>query len=230
MRYLKNLFISVNAKAEEVANRFENHEAVADTIIKEVEEGAAKVKVKLVQVQRNIIKRRNELEAMLGQEKVWVERTRKIEPVDEKRALECVKRIRDLRKEIEDHRSELKETEVLEKQLADNQKTIDKKLNELRRKRESLAGRQSCTEALQTLQNENSGTLSDIENLFSRWETVITHGEIRCDQHKIETDDLDDSFRKEEENTGLLATLKEIVGGAEDANGNQSITKENANE
>lgn len=229
MRYVKNFFLSVNAKAEQLANQFENHEAVAVNIIREVEDGAARVKVKLLQVQRNISKQRKELENAEEQEKLWIERTKKIQPVDEQRALECVKRVKELRKDIENRTLELKETETLEKQLAENQKTIEKKLKELRRKKESLSSRQSCTEAMQTLHSENSGTLTDIENLFSRWETSITRGEIRCDQNKPEVDDLADSFQKEEEKEELMETLHEIIGG-EKNNNDKQLTEEANNE
>src|SRR3954462_10166110 len=92
MRPLKRLAISMNAQFSDVINQLENHEAVADCVLKEVEQAAAKAKVQHARVRNDQRRLEGEAERTAHEIALWRERAVKSHAVDERRALECVRR------------------------------------------------------------------------------------------------------------------------------------------
>ena len=216
MRPLKNLVVSVNARLGQAVNQLENHEAVAESIITEVERTAARAKVQLGRIRSETSRLDEEMDRLRHEEERWIERARKVYGVDEERSLECVRRLKRVRVEIKDQAVQIRESSALERQLTSDLKIIEEKLSLLRRRKKSLSGRQNCASALKTVQDGNLGLSDEITDLFTRWEMKVTEWEIRADSVPEEDDDFAASFTKEEEEIELKKCLLEILDGEDD--------------
>jgi len=213
MKPLKNLVVSVNARLGQAVNQLENHEAVAESIITEVERTAARAKVQLGRIRSETSRLDEEMDRLRDEEERWIDRARKVYGVDEERSLECVRRLKRVRGEIRDQAVQIRDSSALERQLTTDLKMIEEKLSLLRRRKKSLSGRQNCASALKTVQDGNLGLSDEINDLFTRWEMKVTEWEIRADSVPEERDDFEDSFTKEEEEIELKKCLQELVAG-----------------
>ncbi|OVE74279.1 hypothetical protein BVX93_00270 [bacterium B13(2017)] len=211
MKVLKNIAVSLSAQFEKLANQFENHEAIASSIIKEVEQIAAKSKVQLNQVRASKKTLNYDLEKTIQDENRWIERAKKVHEIDEKRAIECIKRVKTLRENKKDIEKQIKEANTLEKNLVENVEKIITKLRQLKQQKNTLVSRQNCAEAIGIFHNCNIDFGFEIENLFTRWETKVTEWEIQSGNTTYESDDIEEEFIKEEEREELKSLLDEIV-------------------
>jgi hypothetical protein len=67
--------------------------------------------------------------------------------------------------------------------------------------------RQSRAEALAGLRKDDSTVISEIENIFERWETKVAEYELQSEVGGEALDDLEDEFISQEEELELKKTL-----------------------
>ena len=211
MRPLKSIAVSFNARFKQAVNQLENHEAVAESIITEVERAAARAKVQLNRIKDETRRLEEEADRLREEERAWALRAKKVHDLDESRALECVRRLKRVRASIVSAGEQVKDSAALENQLADDLLKIEERLVLLRRRKKSLSGRQHTARALKTVQEGSSGLSDEITDLFSRWESQVTEWEIRTGESHLERDDFEESFTKAEEEEDLKKCLQEIL-------------------
>jgi phage shock protein A len=201
---------SIVSSFEAVVGQIENHEALVSSAIEEAEKSSARAKVQLTRVRRDGQAMRQRLVELRDEECRWDERARKTASLDEKRALECLRRKKRVVKQIADLEVQEREHAKLEKQLGDDLSTVEQKLTALRQQRNVMRTRQSRAEALKLIHNVDSGAVSEIDQIFDRWEARIT----ACEMNAAATspsDSLDDEYRSSEEEEELKRELRELT-------------------
>ena len=213
MNPFRRLKATITAQFGDFLDQIENHEAVADALIREVERSAAKARVQLRRVKddgERLGRRVRELGEARAQ---WTDRALRIGDTDRPRALECVRRIERADGDRRAAEEQLGEQRKLEAQLTRDLASIEENLAQLRRKRNALASRQSRAEALRVLQGDDLGILTEIDGIFARWETKVTEYEVSggAGDGGGEADDLATGFLREEEKVRLEATLDRLL-------------------
>lgn len=212
MRCIKNVAVSVGAHIEKIATRFENHQAVVLSMITEMEQAVAKVKVQLGSVRRNIELLSQKKENLASEEYRWIERARKVASIDEGKAIECVRRLKQVREKIAGTGREFAALQEIEIKLSEQCSVLDGKLHTLRMKKNDLVARQNCADAMNISNGNSDGIENDIEAIFTRWETDITGKEIRAEATVPESDLFEKEFSRNEENDELKKMLMDITG------------------
>lgn len=212
MKTIKRFMFGVSAKMEELVGQMENHEAVAASMIAEAQRSAAAARIQLGRVRAD----RDRLHTRLGQltqsEKQWKVRARKMATENEDGAIECVRRIKQVRKDIEQTTRDAAEVDEVERKLRKVLAEIEDKIRLLRRKKHALRCRQSCAEAVEVVSCDGLGRADEIDELLTRWETSVVEKEIRFDiDHHHDVDEFARTFENEEQRDELKQMLDEII-------------------
>lgn len=223
MKLFRKLAISVNSQVENLADRFENKEALSTAYIHEYEGLVAKAKVRLSEVSREVTKQNKEASLQKEQIETWTERARRVHATDESKALECVARIQSIQTAHQQTLCNLKETKALEKKMSRDVDMAIEKLETLKRKHQNLAGRQVCAETTHALHHADDVLQDDMDNLFTRWETDVVASELRGQTLTVPTDSLEEEFETIEQEQELRLVLEEIVN-------TKTASKENNND
>ena len=141
MGMLKNIGLSISARLTAISQCFEDHEAVAEGMIREVERLYAKAKVQQQQIQEHILKKKDEMEMLQREERLWISR---IKASQKERALECAKRLKRVQLAIAQVSEELSEAENVKERISSDLHAIQEKLQLVKRKKVELVSRQRC--------------------------------------------------------------------------------------
>ena len=211
MKVFKKLAVSVNSRIDAVADRFENREALSSAYIREYERIVARAKVKLAQVDNEVVRLERSSLDLETKIKLWTERARRIHGSDEAKALACVARMVKCEENRKKVLQNLEDARKLKNRMAQDVDHILKKLDAHKRRHQNLTGRQACAEAVHAMQDADSGLATDIDDLFTRWETDVVASELHA-QLPASTDDLlDHEFDAAEQEQALRMTLEEIM-------------------
>ena len=94
MNSFKRLFVSIKSQLDHVADDFENHEALAEAAIQDLQEIARKTRLHL----HRVVKMTEHYEKQLHEQQVharlWSERAVKVRQEDEQKALRAAKKFR----------------------------------------------------------------------------------------------------------------------------------------
>jgi phage shock protein A len=215
MKVFKKLAISIQAGAEELVGRLENHEAVAQSMIADMERAVARAKVQFTRIQADRQHTGNRIGELRDQEKQWIDRAKRVSSQDEARALECIRRLKQVRDDIERVTNDEHELTESEHKLKQNLESLERTFGDLRRKKNSLSCRQSCVDAIRTANILGDNPTSDIEETFSRWKCDVMTKEILSERHIEASDSLQEDFEKQEENEKLKELLYNIISETE---------------
>ena len=211
MRPLRKLIVTMNGHFDNMVSQIENNEAIATSIIDEVESAGAKARVQLKRVKGDLNKISQKKKSLNQEINTWKQRALRTHQGDEDLALECMARVKRLAQELENIENQERKTIAIESQLSEDLQKVEDKLQDLRLKRRALMSRQSSVQALALTQNDNSDIMSEIEHLFDRWETKISKYEIMSSRDSVPMDPLAAKFDKEERSSDLKDELKQLV-------------------
>ena len=204
MNFLRQLTISIGSSFDRVMSQIENHEALVASALKEMQKGRAKAKVQLQRVRRDGEQMKMRVSELQEADIRWKERALRVREEDEKKAIECLRRRKQVQRELESLEGQYREHEKFEQQLTLDMKTIDARISELQRKKNELSARQTRTQALNgSAQVDNLGMITEVSDIFDRWEVKIGENEIGCENK----DSFEDDFISEEEEKDLVAEL-----------------------
>lgn len=210
MNTFRRLSTSVRASFGFLVDQIENHEALVNAAIKEIQEASARARVQFQRVKADGEVIRRKLSELHEAEQKWNERAIKVKDTDEQKAIECVRSLQKTKKQISTLEEQERVHKRLEVQLADDIRHIDEKLANLKRKRNSLATRQSRSEALGTLNQIDSNSLTEIDEILERWEIKVVGSEIGLQNSLSNEDALEEEFRKEEDEKEIKQYLKDL--------------------
>lgn len=213
MHRIRHWTASLCSRVDWMVSQVENHEALAESAIRDLQRHAARARVRMGRMRadgrRLADARRAEAEAA----STWRERARRLAGDDEARALECLRRARAAAEREASLAERCAEHDRLEQRLARDLGLVDERLAALRVKRNWMRTRQSRADALAAASEvETEGTLDDV---FERWDARVTEREIvaGCDDPSVAaegsdpSDDLERVLASEEEDAALRAEL-----------------------
>jgi phage shock protein A len=194
-----------------MVSRIENHEALAQSAIREVRQAAARASVQLRRVRRDGERQRQRLDDLREAEATWRDRARRKADEDETTALECLRRSHQAGRRAAALETRLRDHERIEGQLARDVAAVEERLVRLDEQRHVLVTRQSRAEAMSALRDTNVPLHADLGDLFDRWEVRIAERELAggCTEAE-DADPLESELDREEEQEGLRADLEAL--------------------
>jgi phage shock protein A len=198
------------ASIDSMIVQVENHEALATSALRDLEQGVARSRVQLMRVERDGRALRQALDEEREAATRWRERARREE--NEARALECLRRHKRSEARVSELNHNQAEHERIEQQLKRDVQTLERRLVELRQQRNTMRTRQSRAEAFGIAQGHADVESGEIGQIFERWETRVAESEVASGCLVASIDSFDDEFLDAEESASLkleLAALKE---------------------
>ncbi len=207
MKALKRWTTSISSSFDWVISQVENHETLVGSAIREMQHASAKAKMQLNRVKKDGSAMRERLAELKEAEKLWQDRALSVHTSDPQKALECIRRKKRSEREIKAIEGHIKEHRKLEKQLSGDLETIHSRISELKRKKNAFAARQYRAEAAQAGQREDIGLITEIDEIFDRWEGRLA----QCEAFESVPDGFEDDFLQEEEDQQLEAELEALI-------------------
>ena len=211
MSNIKKIFISIKSQIDSIADDFENHEALAEAAIKDLQQLAVTTRHHGYRVSKMVKQYKEQLNELETEATVWSERAIKVRDDDEQKALQCVKRLRSVKQQIEQINKQLHASENQEASIKNDQNAINEQLLQLKTKKEMLAARQNRSHLQKTIQ-EGSVSNIDIQGVFDRWEGSVVGNEYQTYE---EIDPLSSTFEKQEDELELKLMLDELNNSQE---------------
>ena len=203
---MKRWTTAITSSFDYVMSQVENHDALVSAAIREMQVSGARARGQLSRVRRDgerMIQREKELQELIA---VWSERAIRASAESEEKALECLKRKRQAVKEREQLARHIEEHTRVEQQLTKDLRTIDERVSELKRKKNTMNARQYRAEALRAGQLSELGLIGEIDEIFDRWQSQIGEYDGEC----AERDPLAEEFSNDEELQSLRAELSTL--------------------
>ncbi len=211
MNNLKRIFVSIKSQIDHVADEFENHEALAGVAIEDLQEIASKTRLHLHRVSKMSEQYQQQLITQQEQAHLWSERAIKAKEKDEQKALQCVKRLRQVQQQIQSLEKQCQESTAQEEKIRADIELIQDQLQSLQNKKEILAARQNRTNLQVSLATHHSGSLQDVQNVFQRWEGSVVSSEFSPSEQNIDADNFAKPFEQEEDELALKIMLDELT-------------------
>jgi phage shock protein A len=203
--------MSLVSSFESVIHQIENHEAMVAAAIREAEQNGHRAKAQLQRVKRDGHAMRQKLLELKDQAASWQSRAKQTGESDPAKALECLRRCKRLHKQLEALEVQEREHSKRERQLTEDLSTVEERLIALRQQRNIMRTRQSRAEALRLIQQVDSTAVSEIDDIFARWEAHVSSAELTAGAETVERDDFEDAFESAEEEEVLRAELTQLL-------------------
>ncbi|MEM6703246.1 MAG: PspA/IM30 family protein [Acidobacteriota bacterium] len=196
---------TVVARIDHMVTQVENHESLAESALRDVQQSYARARVRLERVRRDGKLLVRQLEEARGDAERWRERALATAEASESSALECLKRSKQSASRVGELELRLSEHRAAESQLAADVDRVGQRLRELREKRNLLRTRQSRAEAVSAAKAADPTSHGRLDGVFERWEERIATIELDDDLH---CEDSVDSFELEFEERELEEDLR----------------------
>jgi phage shock protein A len=212
MNLLQRITATFTSTVGNVVSHVENHDAVVEAALKETHNAAAKARVRLTRLQRDGENMRRKLREIQDAEALWSERAIASAKQDEHRALECVKRRNACRKHIAQTSEALARHEEVEREVSTSVARIEQRLETLTQQRNMMRSRHSAADAMRVINRIEDNSSHGIEDIFDRWEILITETEYaNGGANTAHSDAFDASFTKQENEDELKADLHALL-------------------
>jgi phage shock protein A len=213
MGYFGRFTSGVVARIDELIARVENHEALADAALCELQSATARGQARHARVRRD----GDALRTALAQERQAITqwRERALRQTDETRALECLRRSQQATRKAGELEQRLARHEQAERTLAADVSALCDRLVLLRDQRNLMRARQTCAEALAGVQNGTRELDGELAGIFERWELHIAEAEFFGEHRPAQVDELARELEDEESLASLRAELAKLRGGHE---------------
>ncbi len=210
MNTFKRIIVSMKSCIDHVADDFENHEALADEAIKEVQDLISKTRWHLHRVQKMAEQHHKNQQEQQEQADLWTERAIRVNNEAPQKALQCVKRHREAQQQakiVSQHYQQcLAQQEKVQNDLTHLQNT----LQELKNKKTLFAARHNRTGIQNQLGTTGLDILTEVNGVFERWESRLASQEIDVPDMALQ-DELATEFAKEEDEKELQQLLQTLV-------------------
>ena len=206
MNNFRKIFISIKSQVDSIADDFENHEALAETAINDLQQLAVSTRQHAFRIDKMINHYQQQLTDLEKQAALWSERAIKVRTEDEQKALQCVKRLRAVKQQIDQITKQLDESENQASSIQVDVQAIQEQILKLKTKKELLAARQNRSQLQNSLQGSTISSI-DVERVFDRWEGSVVGDEFVSSQQQ---DPLSNTFDQQEEEMELRLMLEAL--------------------
>lgn len=213
MKALRRWTSSIAASFDYVVTQIENHDALITRAMKEMQSAVARAKVQLKRVSadgQGLRKRIAELEA---EEQSWRDRAEKFANDNKVKALECLRREKRVKIQLKELEEQAIRHRALENQLKTDLSKAEDRLTRLVQQRNLLRTRESRAQALKIVTDEDSTLVSEIDEIFDRWETKVTEYEFEGGCCALNRDEFEEELLSEEEKIELTKELESLCLG-----------------
>ena len=210
MNNLKRIFISLKSQIDNVADDFENHEALAGAAIQDLEAVGAKTSIHLQRVKNMSHQCEQELANLNKEAQRWSDRAVKVRNEDEQKALQCIKRLRITRQQIEQIEQHLISAKNQETKIQADLNAVQTQLLALKNKKELLSARQNSTLAKDIMEKNRGYKGTEAADIFQRWEETVSGVEFTHPE-TMEIDSFASAFEQEEDDIELKMMLDELT-------------------
>ncbi len=211
MNNLKRIFVSIKSQIDHVADEFENHEALAGVAIEDLQEIASKTRLHLHRVSKMSEQYQQQLSDQQEQEKLWSERAIKTRQEDEQKALQCVKRLRQVQQQIKSLEQQCQESTAQEEKIRADIELIQDQLQSLKNQKEILAARQNRASIQDSLGDNQNNSLQEVQGVFQRWEGSVVSSEFSVPDQSVDNDTFAQPFEQEEDELALKIMLDQLT-------------------
>ncbi len=211
MKAIRRITTGLFANFDWAVTQIENHEALVNAAMREIQHAASKAKVQLTRVRQDGERMRQRLQAQREVEALWADRALRCGAIDQAKALECLRRRKRAQAEIAELEAQLGSHGRLEEDLTRDLETIEKRMEDLRRKRNGLRTRESTAEALAAFQSHDAGLIAELDDVFDRWEIKVGSYECLGSVRPSNDHKLDEEFASAEEEEALKAELNALL-------------------
>jgi phage shock protein A len=208
MNILKQWSKVVSSQFTTIVNQIENHEALVESALHDMRDAARRARAQLSKVKQDGEAMDAQLQLLKERKQRWEERAVECGASDREKALECVRRRRQLAEEESHLEKQLAQHKKLQTQLSIDLQKIDTRIAELKRKKNVLSARQSRSQAFQIGALDHSQGLTEIQDIFERWERRISEYD---DYTAVDIDELEQSFVEKEEHAELEKELSSLL-------------------
>jgi phage shock protein A len=171
MHVFQRLKRALSSSVGGLLDDIENHEAVVEATLREVERNARVVRDRRDACQRRIETLEQRALVLDDEHRQWRERARRLREEREK-ALECVRRLRTAAAARKDTLAELAKQKDLLAALSEDDRAIAGKLDALRRRAAHLTARQARAEVNSPVLDQAS-----VDEVLGRWEARVVRNE-----------------------------------------------------
>lgn len=210
MNSMKRLTLSIRAKLDQVLSEVENHEALAQSALKELHESIAGARVGLNRVERDEARLNKQKDEAAISAVRWRERAKG--EADQDRALECLRRARRAEELVASIAQRLFDQKNIRERLTGEVRQLEVRYSELQSRYHLMRTRESRARAFETLQNDVAGVGGEVERVFERWEGRVTRSEYEGGVIIESGEDLEATYLETEERRELLLELQTLRG------------------
>jgi phage shock protein A len=196
------------ASIDSMIVQVENHEALATSALRDLEQGVARSKVQLMRVERDGRALKQALDEERDAAVRWRERAQREQ--DDARALECLRRHKRSETRVNELVQNHADHQRIEAQLKRDVQTLERRLLDLRQQRNTMRTRQSRAEAFNAVQGSGDAQTGEIGEIFERWETRVAESEVASGCLIATVDSFDDEFLDAEEEAALKLELRAL--------------------
>lgn len=200
------------SRVDWMVSMVENHEALAESAIRDLQRHAARAKVQMGRVAADGKQLRTRADRERENERAWRERARRLAESDEAKAVECLRRSKQAAQRVRELEERLAEHERIETQLARDLARVEDRLTRVRAQRNLMRTRQSRAEALAAV--GECQAQPELDDVFDRWDTRITERELAVGCSET-GDALEYELSHEEEDDALRDELAALVADDE---------------
>jgi phage shock protein A len=197
MSVIKRLSATLVSNIDRVVGEIENNDAVIQATLSEMRRKVATAKVRLAQVHRQGADLDREIRQRRKDEQLWGARALEVASTDEAKALECVRRRLQCRRQAEKLEQGQQHYQLTAEKLARGVEEGEERLAEMGQKHTLMRARQSTAEALHAANQAGDESLQQVEDSFDRWEVKILQEEMIMDSDDM-LDPLDREFSHSE--------------------------------
>ena len=218
MQLFKRISSTVLASVDKMISEIENHDAIIESMLKELKVARAQCGVRLNRVAKDGLKMQSEYDKLIDQEQQWTARAATLsqenDQASQQKALACLERRRKVREQASRLEHRLEEHQKIKQQLQDQLKNIDDRFAEINNKKHLLQSQQSVAEANRVVAAVTSFGASNIDAALDRWEISIakmdTNTQFGDIADEVNDDYLAAEFAESEAQQELMAELEAL--------------------
>ena len=213
MSLIKRIAATVYAQVDQTVSQIENHDAVIQSAIKQIQRAASRTKVRLSRVKADGERLRRQLAELTTEQAHWAERAKRVAGNDRETALQCLSKRQTCRQQIGQLEIALQQHDELSQKLASEYDRVESHLRQIKDQRNLMRTRESAADAVRMLSALDCTGGIDIEDTLERWEIRITEAEMQTGQfdEPVKQDALDRRFLDEEQRDALDAELQQLM-------------------
>ncbi|MCC6921988.1 MAG: PspA/IM30 family protein [Nitrosomonas sp.] len=211
MSILKRLSTTLISRIDRVVTEIENHDAVIQAALNEMNSKMAKAKIALNQACRERNRIKTELETQQSNVHRWQERAIICAKTDESKALECLRRSHKSRDRAAGLQKSLNEYARSIEKMTGNIQSSAQRLNEMKQRLTLMRAKQATNKTDATIHSTCGDAESIVEDTFNRWEMHLNHDDIPFNCTTDDVDELEHEFITQEQQSDLHSELTALL-------------------